>query len=417
MIEAAGKDPSGEISRPPGAPEEVEALAAPLLARAISRAHRVRIKLHTCVEALRQRASSPAVGIVGAYNTSNLGDLAMGAVLRGLARAEGLGSGVVSYANLGWFPEPRAAVLGGGGVITTHPSSSFARFVRRWGELADRTALVGVSGELQPDECPDEVLEFLSRVPVWSARSRHERDGFAAATGRTDIAVQPDITWAAPGVLELDLPERDAEKRVLGLNVTPVLMGCSGGRFRPGAVPSDWYRRHLPEEAAVYSSLGPGYVAAVREVVRGYRSRGWHVRCIPLALEDELFARAVFDAREVELAPYSLDVAAAIRRAAGCSRFVATRFHSHIFAMLAGVPVLSIAYSPKCEYLWRELGLPGGAQVRLIELAREARAAAGKLIDSEPAALDDDARDELRRESEEACLRGLRSVAVQADAG
>lgn len=41
-----------------------------------------------------------------------------------------------------------------------------------------------------------------------------------------------------------------------------------------------------------------------------------------------------------------------------CSEFIATRFHAHIFAMIARVPIRSICYSGKVTNLVKDLFLP-----------------------------------------------------------
>ena len=154
-----------------------------------------------------------------------------------------------------------------------------------------------------------------------------------------------------------------------------------------GGNPSQWFKTHLPRLAKHYPRIGPAYVALVTRVVEQLCKRGLEVYHVPFAVEDADFAAAVFRNMPVRLLPYSSDPLKTLMRVARCSSFIATRFHSNVFALLAGVPTISIAYAPKCVHLWEELGLPVRSQIRMVQVVADPLQAAEQILSTTPAVL------------------------------
>ena len=65
--------------------------------------------------------------------------------------------------------------------------------------------------------------------------------------------------------------------------------------------------------------------------------------------------------RRVALVPYTSDPQYMLRRVMECDLFIATRFHSILFAYLAGLPMIVLSYHPKCKCIAEEIELPDKA--------------------------------------------------------
>jgi len=65
--------------------------------------------------------------------------------------------------------------------------------------------------------------------------------------------------------------------------------------------------------------------------------------------------------RRVALVPYASDPQHMLRQVMECDLFIATRFHSILFAYLAGLPMIVLSYHPKCKYIAKEIELPDKA--------------------------------------------------------
>jgi polysaccharide pyruvyl transferase WcaK-like protein len=369
----------------------------------VARAH---IKAERWGNALAQHVFSPTLAVVGCYDTGNIGDLALGWTLRALVRSQGLPATLQPLSAIECFPTASNTIVGGGGILTVHPRSPLHRLAARYASRAPHVALVGVSGTLTSDECNPSLRRFLSAVPFFSVRSQLERDELSGAIGRSDISVHPDVAF---GLLKALRPRvRQPMSNLLGVNVSPFLFHYNGRTFSVNNTPTAWFKRHLPEEAEVYGQIADSYVDVLRATLRAYIDRGWEVRLIPFAIEDYAFARSIFRTERVEFLPYSQNPVAVFETLTECSRFIATRYHSHVFALTAGVPCLSVAYAPKCRLLWDELGLPAYAKLGPLDLVRRKQYAIEVLRTAKPAVLEATRRSAIQDQAICGCLHAVR---------
>lgn len=350
----------------------------------------------------RQRAAPPRLAVIGCYDTGNVGDLALGWTLRAILLGNGLNPQLQPLGSMERYPIAAHAILGGGGVLTLHPNSPLPRVVARYASNAHRFALVGVSGLLTAEECSPPLREFLAAVPFLSVRSNAERRQLSFAIGRDSIRTYPDIAFGLPKVFRPRIFEPGS--KILGVSVSPVLLHARGSRFIANSAPSAWFNTHLPQEAEVYDRIGASYIDVLRATLQTYLDRGWAVRLIPFAVEDHAFARAIFRSMRVEFVPYTANPIRVFESVSGCSRFIATRFHSHVFALSSGVPCLSISYSPKCRFLWDDLNLPAAAQISPLDLVRRRAHAVELLTGQNGIVLDATSRADVQDRAIEGCL-------------
>lgn len=111
---------------------------------------------------------------------------------------------------------------------------------------------------------------------------------------------------------------------------------------------------------------------------------------------DEQFAADLFEGLDVTLKPFRNDPAHRIRQIAGMERFIATRLHAHIFAILAQTPFLSISYAGKCKLLQEDLSIPSGSRIRKEELIDQSERCTARILDGNDFQLPSDRFDHLR---------------------
>lgn len=335
-----------------------------------SRIHRLSIRARSEFAAAYSRARPHRLGILGCYNTSNVGDLALGyAVLREALLTEP-SAGMYSYSALERSGKPGLAVAGGGGILTVHPTSPLRKIARYNHGSGAVGALLGLSGSIREEDLDAELLDLLQTVPFISLRSRNDVAALRPILSRPDILYYPDLAFALGAPDEADSSSR-SEQRVLGINVCPQLMSWNGRRFQPERAPTSWFCTHCADEVPFYSEIGPAYVSVMRTVVRTYIDEGWNVVAIPFACEDDLFARAVFRDMPIRFQSYRPSPDAVLASVQRCDALIATRFHAHVFGILARTPLLSVAYSRKVEDLWIDLGLPRSSVIRRREMATD----------------------------------------------
>jgi len=361
-------------------------------------AGRTRVLAPYLLSVLRARSAGPgAVAVIGAYHHRNLGDMTLArAVCRSLDSA-GRGHTVRDVHRLHHYPSADSAVFGGGATGVPGLLESFC--VRPDAEPR-RTVFAGMDFQADVDRFPPRVLQFLSFAGAISVRSRRQRERLRRQLNREDVAFQWDLAFAS-GLLEAAPRLRERNHLVFGVNVLPFFMQWGGGRFRPGHALEQWYRSTGSDIAPHVGALGPAYVDFVRAVVSGYASRGYRVKHIPFALEDDWFARECLAGTAVEFCPFTLRPRTILRQLGSCSLFLATRFHAHVYALMAGVPLLSFQYAEKVRDLWDDLCLPGEASVQRMELVRSPESPLDKGLGGSPAAIPFARRAALEREAQE----------------
>ena len=202
--------------------------------RLVSRGHRLRIKLTSLARRVRCCLAPSDVLIVGCYDTSNVGDLAMGMTLARVGRKRRVRCGVCGVSRLPpvVLRRVKVVIVGGGGVLTTHPSSPFPLLVDLLRRVKAQVLLVGVDGLIEAGDLDCRTLDFLRQVRYISARSVTFASALSRVTGRRDIRHLPDLAFAMPAVLGFTPPPR--MEAAVGVNTSPQLCARSGRVFAFG---------------------------------------------------------------------------------------------------------------------------------------------------------------------------------------
>ena len=373
--------------------------------RLASRANRALIKLHLVRNIVSARSSPDDCALLGCYNTSNVGDLALGWTIRRVAQEYSLPVNLVSYTAVRAFPTPRKMIIGGGAVLPRH-AATIAGLASLHPDLALNSAAIGlgVGGRLDHNALSTAFVDFAKRMPFFSVRSDHDRAEVANIIGREDIAVYPDVAFALATAFQVDFNRITRHERTLGISVLPFFMKQRLDRIVAVDRAPHWAPdRHFPNLTARRSRLGPEFISMIRQVIDEYHRMGWRVRHIPFSIEDDAFARAVLSDLPIEFVGFRPDPLHVLKQIASCSRVIATRFHAHVFALASSTPLLSFGYDVKCESLWKELSLSDASQVRRDDFADDAMRAARLLVDENPVVLGC----ERRRLLETDALRGV----------
>ncbi len=256
------------------------------------------------------------IGVIGWWNYDNQGDLAMLDALRqGLAphHVVPLDVGFPAHADtLHRLNRFDYVLLGGGTLISRKPAPPFDTFDSWAAGLEVPLGVVGLG--------VDPILEsYLPAVKALIDRARFfvVRDHVSwELLGRTEVQVAPDLTFVYPLPLNREVTGAREGHPLCGVNL----------RESPRLDPRPWL-----------------------EVIRGLPVA---LRAIPLSSFESFDETALLrrldpgGARAYSPALYE-----------GLDLMIGTAFHSVLFAVQAGVPVIAIAYAPKVRNFMEGVGL------------------------------------------------------------
>lgn len=287
------------------------------------------------------------VVVHGSYFTGNVGDRAIGLVIRRrLAEAK---IRAVLVSRFFTHPPPGSVlVVGGGGVI----HGDYRHNLRLRTEPAERARRViyfavgcpGLEG-LSPEE--RERLETLDRAEHVSVRDVESAEILSEHLRRS-IRVDADPGWAFPRYLQPEWDFRSSALRAL--------------RDVRSIVPRErWLApRSTSPPGRIGLALRGGFDHANLPSLKQELARlasGAELFFIPFAPEDVGFYRRHLVGLDITCLPAAGPVAT-YRRIEAMDRIVAMRYHSLVFAASAGTPVVALAYARKVWTLGHELGVP-----------------------------------------------------------
>jgi hypothetical protein len=282
------------------------------------------------------------VAIRGSYRTGNVGNRAVGEILR--HRLSAGGNRVKLFTSGTERPRAPVRMIGGGG-----------GFHDRWGPDRIRSRLefvsncrgaivaTGVPG-IRTEEGRQLVDEQLPEVDIVTIRSRPDLEKLAP-----NEECNAHVT-ACPTLLYAD-PEVEPNGRT-GVNFLPWFFDKSENEQY------DTYfgdSQHLADYFGYDPDIVPenakeAYILNARRIC----DRVSDPIFIPFAEDDERFAREYLD---VEIQPYTFSVAETFRRISAVDRMVCTRFHCLVFAAVCRKPILALAYAPKVTSLADRLNI------------------------------------------------------------
>jgi hypothetical protein len=333
-------------------------------------------KIPVLRDIVRQYLSPPKIAIIGSVHRENVGDMALSESVASVLEERGARTGMQllgdGYLGLSRWPLGEGKAMVAGGALGRE--KRIRPLVGRFCEQPGRVALVGMSF-WSLDDLSQDSFGFLRRVGYISCRNRRDVEELK----NEGI---PDAKFAYDNAFAFPILKTEAEPKRLGMNVVSRHMVREG-------------RDYIPSEDR--PNFGPNYIQAMRRVAQSYLNRGWRVVHIPFTKEDELYAEVVFDGVDVEEKRYDYNVERVYKGVSRCARFVGTRYHAHVFSLLAQVPLLSFSYATKCTLLKEDLDMPDPAQATREEVANHGIDVAERFSNRDGFTLDDQRLREIRR--------------------
>jgi polysaccharide pyruvyl transferase WcaK-like protein len=313
---------------------------------------------------LRQKLAGPTVGIVGGYHGGNLGDMALGAACEGPLRKAGYSTGLQTIYSLPSWPACEFAVLGGGAIGYREPLQNV---YARYGKSPERVFFLGV--DFNDESAVLEFADFLRNAGMITCRSRAQAEQMQRLLGRPDVRYHPDLVFALRTSFNQLPKTREDNQRVLGVNCATFFWLESGRDYVPGSAWETEVRQRSPHLAPWISTLGPSYVKAFRTVLKRARQEGWQIWHVPFTPADDRFARHFLSSQVDRFIRYTPDPFHVLQTFRSFSRFLPTRFHSLVFALLSSTAVIPFCYAEKSEQLFFTLGVPLASQITAREIA------------------------------------------------
>ncbi len=314
------------------------------------------------------------IRIAGEYFSGNLGDWTMGNMFLSAAGDCSHRPGLTDYASAGTSPGP--LIMGGGEL------GDALHFTRAF-ELAgapERVAACGINPVYNVGGFPQPLLDAIRKTAYLSVRSKSGAALLRNVLARPDVAYHPDPAFCLFTNVPAPLAVASRQPRRMAISLMTFYLSVQRRRvFAADAtmktvVADPEFRQHI-------ETAGEVYIEVMRRTVRQALAQGWEVLNIPFSEVDAMFADAVLGDLNVRRIPYSRDYRGVIAVLQTCRKYLAARFHSHVFGFVAGTPVVSLAYSGKCVELWKDLGLDPGLQVGRIDLCRDPAASSRKLLE------------------------------------
>ncbi len=344
------------------------------------------------------------VRVIGAYFSGNLGDWSMAQVVARIGREMALRPGLFDYSSGSDRLHP--VVMGGGEL---GDAVHFGQAIHQ-SPAPERISACGINPVFNFGDLPPVLLKKIARFAYVSARSKAGAEAMRVALNRGEIEYNPDIAFALYSE-KGSPPPRLAAKPILAINLMTFYVSVQGKRyFAPDrslvSVVAD------PRFASAIEQAGQQYVVCMRELVRAAASNGWEVVNIPFSPVDAMFAEAVLGDLPVNLLAYSRNPLTVVDVLRKCGKFAATRFHAHVFGLLARVPTVSIGYAGKCQYLWEDLELDSGQQISRLDVCSKPEECAERIWAMRGVTLPHATLERLSGEARGSVAKAYRAVAV-----
>ncbi|OYR48486.1 hypothetical protein DJ73_19390 [Halorubrum sp. Ea1] len=270
------------------------------------------------------------VGVKGSYYTGNIGDRAIGEIIKQELANRGYRSQLLSRGS--FDKQSTHNILGGGGVI--HDWQDLEKLHARLDFLSSGDMILGVGAPgLQSDTARQLVQDCLSDLSLITVRDERSK---RVLNDVTDAEIH---TTACPAWLYTDPNEKT--KQLTGVNFRPwfdmsndLLSGYFG------------YKKGIDTNRSKEA-----YLDNIHQIVDGVDNPVF----IPFKQQDEEFAKKHLD---IDIFEYEFSVSKTLKKVSQVDQMVCTRYHSLIFASLCSKPVLPIAYAPKVSSLTDRLELP-----------------------------------------------------------
>lgn len=359
----------------------------------------LRRKGHRLGHALLNSVRKKDICIAGSYFTGNLGDWTMGQAF--------LRSGDRDRARLG-LVDYRCSSMSGCGLIMGGGElgdiGHFEDAFRLSGDPA-KTVACGMNPVYTFSAFPDELLTKIKRMPYVSVRSKVGAELMRSVLSREDVEYNPDPAFS----FTPDSPPPNRTAKRLGISLLTFYLSLQKRRM----FASDQTMKSIvadPEFAAQIDGAGLKYIEMMNRLIEQALAAGWEVVNIPFTEVDALFAESVFGKRNIKRIPYSRNPGRVLDVLRTCQRFVAGRFHAHIFGLMAQVPVVSISYAGKTHGLWQDLRLDSDLQISRLDICQKPRESADRLLEQHGVRLPSAELNRLAGQSRQSIIKAIEAV-------
>jgi len=329
---------------------------------------------HYALERLTNRATSRLltmtsglinsdIGIATAGFNGNLGDQALLRCLESAIQVVGLKSNALDYTQAAKGAiASRPLIMGGGELGDNYHFETISRIQPN----PHYCTAIGISPANTFLQTPAPALiDYLREVPKIFVRNKSGARSLGALLGSSNVNYAPDITFSIydePWMrerLSARTNESTRKRKILGINVVPFYLSYTrNGTFKESTDLAQFLALSSPNFDL--TAAAKGYIESIQEIVRFYSAKGYLIRYFPFSLPDEIFGSLIDPFAPRRTVKCRGSFLSAIEKIATCDLFIASRFHAHIAAMIAGVPLISIGTSSKNIRLMNDLSLPSG---------------------------------------------------------
>lgn len=355
----------------------------------------IRRRLHEYNWRVRNAVRHPSIHVAGEYFAGNLGDWTMGQAFLSENRMAGL----AAYS--GKPGSARSVVMGGGEI---GDASHFERAIQMAGR-AEAVAACGINPVYTFDRLPEHLLEQIALMPYLSVRSKDGAQRMRRVLSRPDVEFNPDPSFC----FALSIPSPVDTPRRLAISLMTFYLSVQNRR----RFEADQTLKSVvadQEFAARIDKAGICYIEMMQAIINRFVAEGWEIVNIPFSEVDAMFAETILSDTPVKRLPYSRNPVCVLDSLRTCRRYIATRFHSHIFGLMAGVPVVSIGYANKCVQLWGELGLNEARQISRLDVCRDPLGSAARLANDEGSRLSSEKLSSLAQAARLSIRRAMEAV-------
>lgn len=314
-----------------------------------------------------KRLQEVELGILGCYHRFNVGDMALGISIQRIAESKNVSSQLKSIHRDDYlkYSNTLSVILGGGSITLPENFKKLKKLMSLSRLEPINIAIIGV--DLNTQYFTEEIVAFLREVQFISCRCLYNKTelNLQKVLDRNNIVFHPDLAFSLYSdtqKIEPEFLENKNKPKILGINMYPWYSSLKRGKW----VSEDHSRSYFGDSSRYqldYSYLSIEYIKLFMEIIRFYQDLGYVVHHIPFAVEDDLFARSILRNTNVIFNNHTSNPYNVLKKMSDFSLFVGTRLHANIFALIQGIPLISIAYGKKCENLFVDLGIPHNNQI------------------------------------------------------